>query len=188
LIPPEPGTVETVADLVREAQDLRRELGGVQGYLRKDTAARVNELMEWAKQARPEDRVLAAVGPASEMPGARPHSPGLDPSFSDLRGGSARAELEQAELACQGASLHERVHRLRRSIEGESGDLPKRVTAMFDALMEWAREELPERERLEVVPEADPASELHELSELPYGQAQATLALIESELEHAGQG
>jgi hypothetical protein len=41
LIPPEPGTVETVADLVREAQDLRRELDGVGGYLRRDTAARV---------------------------------------------------------------------------------------------------------------------------------------------------
>lgn len=59
---------------------------------------------------------------------------------------------------------------------------------MFDALMEWARGVLPDRERLEVIPEPDPAPELHELSELSYGQAQATLGLIESELEHAGCG
>lgn len=187
-MPPKPGSLETVADLVREAQDLRQELDGIEGYLRKDTAERVNELIERTKQERPEDRVLAAIGPATEMPGARPHSPRLDPSFSDLRGRSARAELEQAELAYQDAPLHERVHKLRRSIEGESGDLPKRVAAMFDALMEWARGVLPDRERLEVIPEPDPAPELHELSELSYGQAQATLGLIESELEHAGCG
>ena len=96
-----------MADLISEARDLRQELNGVEGYLRKDTAARVNELIDRAKQARPDDRVLAAIGPASDMP----HSPGLDPSFSDLRGDSARAELDQAEAACEGASLYERVHR-----------------------------------------------------------------------------
>ena len=177
-----------MADLLQESQDLRRELEGIEGYLRKDTAARVNELLERAKQARSEDRVLAAIGPAGQMPAARPHSPGLDPSFSDLRGDSARAELEQAEAACRDASLHERVYLLRHSIHGERGYLPKRVAAMFDALMEWAREELPGRERVETVPEPDPAPEIHELSELSYGQAQATLGVIECELEHAGRG
>ena len=177
-----------MADLISEARDLRQELDGVEGYLRKDTAARVNELIDRAKQARPDDRVLAAIGPASDMPAAHPHSPGLDPSFSDLRGDSARAELEQVEAACEGASLHGRVHRLRHSIEGDTGDLPKRVTAMFEALMALAREELPGHERLEVVPDVDPAPQSHELSELTYGQAQATLGLIESELEHAERG
>ena len=131
--------------------------------------------------------MLAAIGPAGEIPAARPHSPGLDPSFSGLRGDSARAELEQAEAACRDAPLHERVHLLRHSIHQERGYLPKRVADMFDALMEWAREELAGRERLETVPEPDPAPETHELSELSYGQAQATLGLFESELEHAGE-
>ena len=176
-----------MADVLSEAQDLRRELHGVQGYLRKDTAARVNEVLDRARQARSEDRVLAAIGPASEMPAAHPHSPGLDPSYSDLRGDSARAELEQAEAACRDAPLHERVHLLRHSIGSQRGTLPKRVNDMFEALMKWAREELPDRERLETIPWPDPAPQSHELSELSYGQAQATLGLVECELEHAGK-
>jgi len=177
-----------VADLLREVKELHAELDGVEGYLRTDTAARVNELIDRTRQDRPDDRVLAAIGPAGQMPAAHPHSPGMDSSFSDLRGDSARAELDQARAACEGASLHERVHTLRRSIEGQTGDLPKRVTAMFEALMELAREELPDRERLETLPAPDPAPESHELSELSYGQAQATLGLIECELEHSGRG
>ncbi len=113
-----------MADFLREARDLRQELEGVEGYLRNDTAARVNELIERQREARPEDRVLAAIGPASQMPAARAHFPALDPSFSDLRGESARAELEQAEAAYEEASLHERV-RLRRSIEGVDRGPPK---------------------------------------------------------------
>ncbi len=176
-----------MADLLSEVRDMHSELDGVEGYLRKDTAERVNDLIERARQQRSEDRVLAAIGPASEMPAAHPHSPGLDPSFSDVRGDSARAELAQVEAACEDASLYERVHRLRRSIEGSSGDLPKRVNDMFDALMKLAREELPGAERLETIPDPDPAPQSFELSELTYGQAQATLGLIECELEHAGR-
>ena len=177
-----------MADLVQEAQDLRQELDGVEGYLRTDTAARVNEFIDRARQSHPDDRVLAAIGPAGQMPAAHPHSPGMDSSFSDLRGDSARAELDQTRAACEGASLHERVHTLRRSIQGLHGDLPKRVTGMFEALMALAREELQGRERLETIPEPDPAPESHELSELSYGQAQATLGLIECELEHSHSG
>ncbi len=179
-----------MADLLQDVQELRRELEGIEGYLRKDTAERINEVIERARQARSEDRVLASIGPASEMPAAYPHSPGLDPSYADLRGDSARAELEQAEAACRDASLHERVRLLRHSIGGTIGErqLPKRVNDMFEVLMAWAREELSGRERLETIPDPDPAPETHELSELTYAQAQATLGLIECELEHAGRG
>lgn len=177
-----------MADLLREAQDLRRELDGVEGYLRMDTAERVGELLQRAQQARPDDRVLQAVGPASTMPSAEPHSPTMDSSFADMRGLSARAELEQVEASCEDASLHDRVCRLRRSLGGESGALPKRIRSMFDALMNWAREELPDRERLEVIPELEPDPDRTELSELSYGQAEATLGLIECELEHADRG
>lgn len=176
-----------MAELLREAQDLRRELEDVEGYLRRETADRIDELLERAQEARPEDRVLKAVRPSGTMPSADPQSPALDPSFADLRARGARAELEQVEAACQNASLHDRVQLLRRSIEGESGALPARVTAMFDAFMEWAREELPDRERLELIPEPEPRPELGELSELSYGQATATLGLIECELEHPGR-
>ncbi len=177
-----------MADLLREAQDLRRELEGVDGYLRTDTAERVGDLLLRAQQARPEDRVLQAVGPAGKMPSAEPHSPNLDPSFADMRGLSARAELGQVEAACEDASVHDRVCRLRRSLGGESGALPKRIRSMFDALMKWAREELPDRERLEVIAEPEPDPDRTELSELSYGEAEATLGLVECELEHADAG
>ncbi len=179
-----------MADVLQEIQGLRRELEGVEGYLRKDTAARINEVLDRARQERSEDRVLAAIGPASEMPAAHPHSPGMDPSYADVRGDSGRAELEQAEAACRDASLHERVRLLRHSLWGTSGErqIPKRVNDMFEALMAWAREELSGHERLETIADPDPAPETYELSELTYGQAQATLGLIECELEHAGRG
>lgn len=177
-----------MADLLREAQELRRELEGVEGYLRTDTAERVGELLQRAQQARPDDRVLQAVGPASKMPSAEPHNPNMDPSFADMRGLSARIELEQVEAACEDASLYDRVCRLRRGLGGESGRLPKRIRSMFDVLMKWAREELPDRERLEVIAEPEPDPDRTELSELTYDQAEATLGLIECELEHADQG